>query len=135
VLGHIFEQSISDLENLKIDLLGQEVETYQLAETGKGRRKKDGIFYTPEYIVDYIVQNSVMKYLNEKEDECLSEVSTIDEKTGERRRKKNIDNAEQQAYLKYQQILQNIKVLDPACGSGAFLVRVFDVLLEENKRV
>ena len=76
-----------------------------------------------------------MKYLNEKEDECLSEVSTVDEKTGERRRKKNIKNAEQQAYLKYQQILQNIKVLDPACGSGAFLVRVFDVLLEENKRI
>jgi len=76
-----------------------------------------------------------MKYLNEKEDECLSEVSTVDEKTGERRRKKNIENAEQQAYLKYQQILQNIKVLDPACGSGAFLVRVFDVLLEENKRI
>jgi len=71
VLGHIFEQSISDLENLKIDLLGQEVETEQLADTGKGRRKKEGIFYTPEYIVDYIVQNSVMKYLNEKEDECL----------------------------------------------------------------
>ncbi|MFZ2912344.1 MAG: TaqI-like C-terminal specificity domain-containing protein, partial [Candidatus Absconditicoccaceae bacterium] len=134
VLGHIFEQSISDLENLKIDLLGTEVETDQLKEN-KGRRKKDGIFYTPEYIVDYIVQNSVMKYLNEKEDECLSEVSTIDEKTSERRRKKNIENPEQKAYLKYQQILQNIKVLDPACGSGAFLVRVFDVLFEENKRV
>lgn len=85
--------------------------------------------------MDYIVQNSVMKYLNEKEDECLSEVSTIDEKTSERRRKKNIENPEQKAYLKYQQILQNIKVLDPACGSGAFLVRVFDVLFEENKRV
>ena len=135
VLWHIFEQSISDLENLRIDLLGQDIEIDELVDTGKWRRKKDWIFYTPEYIVDYIVQNSVMKYLNEKEDECLSEVSTIDEKTGERRRKKNIDNAEQKAYLKYQQILQNIKVLDPACGSGAFLVRVFDVLLEENKRV
>lgn len=134
VLGHIFEQSISDLENLKIDLLWQKIETDQLKEN-KWRRKKDGIFYTPEYIVDYIVQNSVMKYLNEKEDECLSEVSTIDEKNGERRRKKNIDNPEQKAYLKYQHILQNIKVLDPACGSGAFLVRVFDVLFEENKRV
>lgn len=135
VLGHIFEQSISDLENLKITLLGQEVETEQLADTGKWRRKKDGIFYTPEYIVDYIVQNSVMKYLNEKEDECLSEFSTIDEKIWERRRKKNIENPEQKAYLKYKNILQNIKVLDPACWSGAFLVRVFDVLLEENKRV
>jgi len=122
VLGHIFEQSISDLESLKIDLLGTEVETEQLAETGKGRRKKDGIFYTPEYIVDYIVQNSVMKYLNEKEDECLL-------------KHKNKKDWEKLAYQEYQHILQNIKVLDPACGSWAFLVRVFDVLFEENKRV
>lgn len=130
ILWHIFEQSISDLEGIKEDLIWRETQ-----DNSKWRRKKDWIFYTPEYIVDYIVQNSVMKYLNEKEDECLSEVSTIDEKTEERRRKKNIENPEQKAYLKYQQILQNIKVLDPACGSGAFLVRVFDVLLEENKRV
>lgn len=130
ILWHIFEQSISDLEEIKEDLIWRETQ-----DNSKWRRKKDWIFYTPEYIVDYIVQNSVMKYLNEKEDECLSEVSTIDEKTGERRRKKNIENPEQKAYLKYQQILQNIKVLDPACWSGAFLVRVFDVLLEENERI
>lgn len=117
VLGHIFEQSISDLEELKEDLIGRETK-----DNGKWKRKKDGIFYTPEYIVDYIVQNSVMKYLNEKEDECLN-------------KHKNKKNWELLAYQEYQQILQNIKVLDPACGSGAFLVRVFDVLFEENKRV
>lgn len=149
VLWHIFEQSITDLEEIKEFYLSDsewniitdeewnKIVVFSDPEIveKKWRRKKDWIFYTPEYIVDYIVQNSVMKYLNEKEDECLSEVSTVDEKTGDRRRKKNIENPEQKAYLKYQQILQNIKVLDPACGSGAFLVRVFDVLLEENKRI
>lgn len=121
VLGHIFEQSISDLEKLKVELLGHifEIDTLTEKWNSKWRRKKDGIFYTPEYIVDYIVQNSVMTYLNEKEDECL----------------KKYKNDEIKGYQAYQQILQNIKVLDPACGSGAFLVRVFDVLLEENKRV
>lgn len=119
ILWHIFEQSISDIEQLKIDLLWQEFETEHLVEKKESKRKKDGIFYTPEYIVDYIVQNSVMKYLSEKEDQCLKKYKTDETK----------------AYLAYQQILQNIKVLDPACGSGAFLVRVFDVLLEENKRV
>jgi type I restriction-modification system DNA methylase subunit len=119
ILGHIFEQSISDLEQLKIDLLGTELETDQLVENKKqSKRKKDGIFYTPEYIVDYIVQNSLMKYLSEKEDECLAKYKD-----------------EKKAYQAYQQILQNVKVLDPACGSGAFLVRVFDELLKENKRV
>ena len=37
--------------------------------------------------------------------------------------------------FKISRFLQNIKVLDPACGSGAFLVYVFDYLLAENKRV
>lgn len=119
ILGHIFEQSISDLEQLKIDLLWAEVETDQLVENKKqSKRKKDGIFYTPEYIVDYIVQNSLMKYLSEKEDECLAKYKD-----------------EQKAYQAYQQILQNVKVLDPACGSGAFLVKVFDVLYAENQKV
>ncbi len=84
----------------------------------QSKRKKDGIFYTPEYIVDYIIQNSLMKYLSEKEDECLAKYKD-----------------EQKAYQAYQQILQNVKVLDPACGSGAFLVKVFDVLYAENQRV
>ena len=119
VLWHIFEQSISDLEEIKEDLIWKESKVLQ---ESKWRRKKDGIFYTPEYIVDYIVQNSVMKYLNEKEDECLKKY-------------KNKKNWETLAYQEYQHILQHIKVLDPACGSGAFLVRVFDVLFEENKRV
>lgn len=119
VLGHIFEQSITDLEEIKEDLVGKESKVLQ---ESKWRRKKDWIFYTPEYIVDYIVQNSVMKYLNEKEDVCLKKY-------------KNKKNWEVLAYQEYQHILQNIKVLDPACGSWAFLVRVFDVLFEENKRV
>jgi type II restriction/modification system DNA methylase subunit YeeA len=107
------------LEQLKIDLLGTEVETDELVENKKqSKRKKDGIFYTPEYIVDYIVQNSLMKYLSEKEDACLAKYKD-----------------EQKAYQAYQQILQNVKVLDPACGSGAFLVKVFDVLYAENQRV
>ncbi|HBB03805.1 TPA: hypothetical protein DCZ39_02780 [Patescibacteria group bacterium] len=79
--------------------------------------------------MDYIVQNSVMKYLNEKEDELIKKYR------GEKNDPKLVAKAEIEAYQAYQNILQNIKVLDPACGSGAFLVRVFDVLFEENKRV
>jgi type II restriction/modification system DNA methylase subunit YeeA len=48
---------------------------------------------------------------------------------------KNYRKREIEAYTEYQKILHDVKVLDPACGSGAFLVRVFDYLLEENKRV
>jgi type II restriction/modification system DNA methylase subunit YeeA len=59
-----------------------------------------------------------MVYLEEQENACL-------------KKHKN----EQDAYRAYQHILQNVKVLDPACGSGAFLVKVFDYLYAENIRV
>ncbi len=50
ILGHIFENSIGDIEELK--------------EDSKGRRKKEGIFYTPDYITDYICRNTIIPYLS-----------------------------------------------------------------------
>lgn len=49
ILGHIFENSIGDIEELK-------------DETTE-RRKKDGVYYTPEYITDYICRNTIIPYL------------------------------------------------------------------------
>ncbi|HTK39507.1 MAG TPA: DNA methyltransferase, partial [Patescibacteria group bacterium] len=126
ILGHIFEQSISDLEEIK----NKVNESQSLEAISQSRRKKDGIFYTPDYIVRYIVDNSLGAYLREHEEKFKAEFGLkgdITDKTYEKR--------ERQAYTKYQDFLQNIKVVDPACGSGAFLVYVFDYLLAENKRV
>lgn len=74
ILGHIFEQSISDLESIKesINLVTESGENL-ITEDGDrievgikertvekiGKRKKDGIFYTPEYITHYIVENAL----------------------------------------------------------------------------
>jgi len=126
ILGHIFEQSISDLEEIK----NKVNESQNLEVLAQSRRKKDGIFYTPDYIVRYIVDNSLGAYLREHEATFKDEFGLkgdIQDKTYEKR--------EKQAYAKYQDFLQNVKVIDPACGSGAFLVHVFDYLLAENKRV
>jgi type I restriction-modification system DNA methylase subunit len=126
ILGHIFEQSISDLEEIKAKVN----EAQNLEVLNQNRRKKDGIFYTPDYIVRYIVENSLGTYLRESEERLKTEFKLhgdINDKTYAKR--------EQQAYGKYQDFLQNVKVADPACGSGAFLVYVFDYLLAENKRV
>lgn len=122
ILGHIFEQSISDLEEIK-----QKVEKDKKINS---KRKKDGIFYTPDYIVDYIVKNSLGKYLEEKEEELKNKYKLKGDITD-----KNYEKRERQAYEEYQDFLQKVKVLDPACGSGAFLVKVFDYLLAENQRV
>jgi len=126
ILGHIFEQSISDLEEIK----NKVNESQNLETLAQSRRKKDGIFYTPDYVVRYIVDNSLGAYLRKREEECKDEFKLkgeIMDKTYEERERK--------AYEKYQTHLQNVKVLDPACGSGAFLVYVFDYLMAENKRV
>jgi len=122
ILGHIFEQSISDIEELK------EVESVEKGKVSK--RKKDGIFYTPEYIVDYIVTNSLGTYLQEKE-KAILEHNGVKEELQD----KNYEKRVHKAYLEYWEELKNVKVLDPACGSGAFLVRVFDFLLAEHQRV
>lgn len=123
ILGHIFEQSITDLEKLKQDYDNS-------IDKKTSKRKKDGIFYTPDYIVDYIVNQAVGGYLKEQEESIFKKnrlKEDIKDKTYEKRQLK--------AYTEYQDILRNIKVLDPACGSGAFLVKVFDYLLAENQRV
>lgn len=126
ILGHIFEQSISDLEEIKNKVSeSQDLETIQ-----QSRRKKDGIFYTPDYIVRYIVDNSLGAYLREAEEKFKDEFKLHGDIND-----KNYEKRERQAYSKYQEFLQNIKVVDPACGSGAFLVYVFDYLLAENQRV
>ena len=126
ILGHIFEQSISDLEEIR----AKADETGELGATTQNRRKKDGIFYTPDYIVRYIVDNSLGAYLREAEEKFKAEFGLKGDITD-----KNYAKREQQAYAKYQDFLQNVKVVDPACGSGAFLVYVFDYLLAENQRV
>ena len=124
ILGHIFEQSISDLENLRAEYEGEKIQKKD------SKRKKDGIYYTPDYIVDYIVNQAVGGYLKDQESAILEKHGLKEGITQENYDKRNI-----KAYKEYQTVLRNVKVLDPACGSGAFLVKVFDYLFAENKRV
>lgn len=123
ILGHIFEQSISDIEELKDKINKEE-------EVTLSKRKKDWVFYTPEYIVDYIVKNSVGKKIDEWEEE-LKQKHNLSEKITD----KNYEKRAILVYSELQEKVQKITVLDPACGSGAFLVKVFDFLLDKNKEI
>jgi hypothetical protein len=60
ILGHIFEQSLTDLEELEATIDNIEFDKKQT------KRKKDGVFYTPEYITKYIVDNTLGKLCDEK---------------------------------------------------------------------
>ena len=136
ILGHIFEQSISDIEDLKKELNGEEF------DKKKGKRKKDGIFYTPKYITKYIVENSIKNWLDDKRKELgedkLPELSEADfeikyssKKSDERIYSKNYKK-HIEFWTKYREAVKNIKIVDPAYGSGAFLITAFEYLLNYN---
>lgn len=142
ILGHIFEQSISDLEEIKVLLSGGQI---QLSES---KRKRDGIFYTPEKITKFIVENTIGNYLQEKYIEAEAEYELLIKKeldkvsTKKWSHKPPTNKKISKSELKelkileiYRDKLKKVKVLDPACGSGAFLVQVFDYLFNEYRRV
>ena len=137
ILGHIFEQSISDIEEMKADI--NELESIKK----EGKRKKEGIYYTPEYITKYIVEQAIGGWLQDRKEELgfntLSELSEEEYKSIKLTKGKIKANKKVVAHIKfwesYREILQNIKVLDPACGSGAFLIQAFDYLYKEGQLV
>ncbi|MEW4451267.1 hypothetical protein AB1L30_01150 [Bremerella sp. JC817] len=57
ILGHIFEQSITDLEQIRNELDGLVKPLGK--EKHKTRRKKEGAFYTPEFITRYIIEQTL----------------------------------------------------------------------------
>ena len=132
ILGHIFEQSISDIEELKKSISGEEF------DQKKSKRKKDGIFYTPQYITKYIVENSIKNWLDDKRKELgEDDLPTLNEKDyifdiAKKNYTKNY-RKHIEFWQQYREAVRNIKIIDPACGSGAFLITAFEFLLNYNK--
>ena len=91
VLGTIYEQYLSHI-------LKKTAKRAEVTKNGR-HRKEQGIYYTPTYIVDYIVRNTLGKILENK----------------------GVN-------------VENIRVLDPACGSGSFLIKAFDVFDEYYRK-
>ena len=127
ILGRIFEQSISDLEELKNDALG--IET----DKKKGKRKKDGVFYTPSRITQRIVGKSIGEYLNDKKLELgYEKLPELTDESIETQRGLSAKAEKHLAFWReYRSKVLNIKVIDPACGSGAFLIAAYDYLKKE----
>ena len=86
VLGNIYEQYLGNI-------LKSTPKRAKLEES-KTHRKEQGIYYTPSYIVDYIVKNTVGEFVK---------THTPEE-------------------------IKKVRILDPACGSGSFLIRAYKEL-------
>ena len=109
-----FRKQPYDFAAIDTDVLGKAYENFighiitgtkrYKEKEAKSKRKEEGIYYTPQYIVNYIVDNTVRAYIREN----------------------NINSFDN---------LLRVKILDPACGSGTFLIRAFEVLEEEAGRI
>jgi len=114
----IDENSINDAEvSIDPEMLGTIFENL-LAEidpdTEKSARKATGSFYTPREIVDYMVEQSLIQYLKIKTDiDNEEQLQLLFKEGGEN----EFNDDETESLL---QALSTVKILDPACGSGAF---------------
>ena len=126
ILGHIFENSLNEIDEIKAQLEGQEI------DKSKSKRKKDGVFYTPKYITKYIVENTVGKLCEEKkaEFEIVEEDYSTDKKRQQKTNKALLDKLDQ-----YRDWLLQITIVDPACGSGAFLNEALNFLISEHQYI
>ncbi len=92
ILGHSYEQYLGKVIRITPGHIIK-------IETKPEVRKAGGVYYTPQYIVDYIVKNTVGKIVEEKTPE---EIAVI-------------------------------RICDPACGSGSFLLGAYQFLLDWHR--
>jgi len=106
----------------------------------KGERKATGSYYTPEYIVNYIVENTLdpltkeahekVKTLKPEVDKAITKWEKLKEQKQDLEPTDKYDHkiAEERERLLAPYL--SLKVLDPAMGSGHFLARAMDFLAE-----
>ena len=112
LLGKIFE-----------NLLG----TYN-PETRESARKESGSFYTPREIVSYMVNSSIKAYLQEKVPDISEE--NLEKLTNDNKADDSEVKITEEQINKVRSSLFEIKIIDPACGSGAFPMGILNKLVE-----
>jgi type I restriction-modification system DNA methylase subunit len=117
IIAHLYyPESPYEFSVLPADILGSVYErflgkTIRLTDGHQAKieekpevRKAGGVYYTPSYIVDYIVQNTLGKLLTSETDKHISLPDAA-----------------------------KLKVVDPACGSGSFLIVAYQYLLDWHR--
>lgn len=139
------DESTSAFQQVAIDpeMLGRIFENLlaeQREETGEQARKAKGAFYTPREIVDYMCRESLRHYLQShfagNADAHTRINDLIDKKEHDwRDQQKNYrDNLKDYKY-ELLRALDNLKIVDPACGSGAFPMGMLALLVEVYERL
>lgn len=144
-LGHYnftTDESTSDFQQVAIDpeMLGRIFENLlaeEIEETGEQARKAKGAFYTPREIVDYMCRESLRAYVSEKlgDDGRRVEILQILFDKKEHELDSNILVKLGTHKSRIIEILDEIKIIDPACGSGAFPIGMLQIMLSIYERL
>lgn len=119
LLGYIFENLIQEYDNSKDD---------------DNERSKWWIFYTPKIEVDFMCRQSIVEYLSKKEEFSKLEKKEELYKLVYRENWKNT-HQEYWSFSEYEiekifEYLEDLKVVDPTCWSGAFLVWMLQTIID-----
>lgn len=116
ILGSVYERFLGKIVVLK----GRGISIDEKPEV----RKAGGVYYTPRYIVDYIVEQTAGKLLDEIAG-CSDAVSAPTSGDEERRSQTAATTLKD-----FEKRTAALRLLDPACGSGSFLIRAFERVCE-----
>jgi hypothetical protein len=134
ILGHIFEKSITDLEEFH-----REASYSGPIPNSGSRRKKEGAFYTPDFVTEYIVRKTLGPVLPDR----FERLRLRHEAAATGRARRVLEDPEQyepdelnkpqraalvRFWEDWVEELKTVRIVDPACGSGAFLTEAFDQL-------
>jgi hypothetical protein len=99
------------------------------------KRKREGVVYTPDFVTRFIVEETIGKALSERFEALLESHGVTAAKGQDGTVYSWTEKTQLKVWRDYQQELRSLSIVDPACGSGAFLIAAFDYLAAEYKRV
>ncbi|MSR56740.1 MAG: hypothetical protein EXS05_03595 [Planctomycetaceae bacterium] len=129
LLGHLFERSVSELERLRSGPLfaakGVKAPSGDEPRMPKSRERKTfGTYYTPPELTQFLVERALTPLIDEL-------FESIREKHGLQNHDLDVEDPDPALGAYWRDCfdaLSTLKVCDPACGSGAFLIQAYDVL-------
>ncbi|MGO8494500.1 Eco57I restriction-modification methylase domain-containing protein [Rhizobium ruizarguesonis] len=131
------EENTSVEEEVALDpeLLGKVFENLLASyneETSTTARKKSGAFYTPRYVVDYMVRETLAHRFIAALPSSADTSSRIHSLLDPTAPAPDFSETERDALI---DAIEDLKVLDPACGSGAFPMGMLQALMEALRRL
>jgi len=127
----VHKEQLGNGDSIDPEILGYIFERAMTATDRKGT----GAYYTPKPITKYISENTIYPYIIEKTNEFL--------KTEKGYKETELIKGIEELFILpattlkeiWDKIILKIKVLDNACGSGAFLLSAANILFELNKKI